>query len=102
MVTRLSKRLRTIAAAAVVVLGVFALLAVGAFRINDSEETKRARRLEMVASQIEARGMKDKAVLEAMRKVPRHRFVPPFERAMAYDDGPLPIGEGQTISQPYI
>jgi len=56
----------------------------------------------MVASQIAARGVKDEATLAALRKVPRHLFVPPEERAQAYEDHPLPIGHGQTISQPYI
>ena len=56
----------------------------------------------MVASQIAARGVKDPATLAAMRKVPRHLFVPPESRAHAYEDHPLPIGHGQTISQPYI
>ncbi len=60
-----------------------------------------ARRL-MVENQIVARGVRDASVLDAMRKVPRHRFVPEAQRAFAHDDGPLPIGEGQTISQPYI
>lgn len=56
----------------------------------------------MVRSQIESRGVKDARVLEAMRKVPRHRFMPESQRPYAYDDRPLPIGDGQTISQPYI
>jgi protein-L-isoaspartate(D-aspartate) O-methyltransferase len=56
----------------------------------------------MVAAQIEARGIRDAAVLAAMRSVPRHRFVPESLRRQAYDDHPLPIGLGQTISQPYI
>ncbi len=56
----------------------------------------------MVRSQIESRGIKDARVLEAMRKVPRHRFMPESQRPYAYDDRPLPIGDGQTISQPYI
>lgn len=60
------------------------------------------RRRRMVTDQIEARGIKDRAVLEAMRAVPRHRFVPEPIRDHAYDDGPLPIGEDQTISQPYV
>ena len=59
-------------------------------------------RIKMVDKQIKARGVKDKAVLEAMRKVPRHLFVPPNMVDSAYDDNPLPIGHGQTISQPYI
>jgi len=60
------------------------------------------RRLRMVESQIAARGVKDPLVLEAMRKVPRHLFVPDNLQDSAYDDSPLPIGHGQTISQPYI
>lgn len=56
----------------------------------------------MVEWQLAGRGIADAAVLEAMRRVPRERFVPPELREFAYDDAPLPIGEGQTISQPYI
>ncbi len=56
----------------------------------------------MVNRQIRARGIRDSKVLEAMAKVPRHEFVPEAYRDMAYSDTPLPIGEGQTISQPYI
>ncbi len=56
----------------------------------------------MVREQIVARGVSDARVLAAMRRVPRHEFVPEGLRAYAYDDTPLPIGEGQTISQPYI
>ena len=56
----------------------------------------------MVREQIEARGVRDPRVLAALRAVPRERFVAPALRERAYDDGPLPIGEGQTISQPYI
>jgi protein-L-isoaspartate(D-aspartate) O-methyltransferase len=56
----------------------------------------------MVAEQIAARGVKDPLTLAAMRRVPRHLFVPVASRAEAYDDHPLPIGHGQTISQPYI
>jgi len=56
----------------------------------------------MVETQIKARGIKDERVLKAMLKVPRHLFVPPSLREQAYGDFPLPIGEGQTISQPYI
>jgi protein-L-isoaspartate(D-aspartate) O-methyltransferase len=62
-------------------------------------ETERRR---MVDEQIEAREIIDPLVLAAMRQVPRHEFVPAAERAHAYEDRPLPIGEGQTISQPYI
>ena len=59
-------------------------------------------REEMVRRQIEARGIRDAAVLRAMRMVPRHSFVPEASPAQAYGDYPLPIGLGQTISQPYI
>jgi protein-L-isoaspartate(D-aspartate) O-methyltransferase len=59
-------------------------------------------RLRMVADQIERRGIANSRVLEAMRSVPRHLFVPAAEIARAYDDQPLPIGHGQTISQPYM
>lgn len=56
----------------------------------------------MVEEQIRQRGVADPRVLEAMRTIPRHCFVPPEYRYLAYSDGPLPIGSGQTISQPYI
>lgn len=59
-------------------------------------------RQRMVAEQIRARGIRDERILAAMGEIPRHRFVPPHLTDRAYDDGPLPIGEGQTISQPYI
>src|SRR5688500_15741081 len=59
-------------------------------------------REEMVRTQIESRGVKDPATLAAMRKVPRHQFVNNDQVPGAYSDGPLPIGYGQTISQPYI
>jgi protein-L-isoaspartate(D-aspartate) O-methyltransferase len=62
----------------------------------------RARREAMVTSQIAARGIRDARVLDAMRRVPRHRFVAEPWRAQAYADRPLPIGEGQMISQPYM
>jgi protein-L-isoaspartate(D-aspartate) O-methyltransferase len=59
-------------------------------------------RHEMIETQIRARGVKDPGVLRAMGKVPRERFLDPMLKVRAYDDNPLPIGEGQTISQPYI
>lgn len=59
-------------------------------------------RKRMVQHQIAARGVRSEKVLNAMRKVPRERFIPEGHRLFAYDDGPLPIGNGQTISQPYI
>jgi protein-L-isoaspartate(D-aspartate) O-methyltransferase len=59
-------------------------------------------RLRMVAEQLRDRGIRDERVLQAMATVPRHEFVPPEAWGKAYEDHPLPIGEGQTISQPYI
>lgn len=67
----------------------------------DEDHWKKLRE-KMVSQQIEARGVEDKKVLEAMRTVPRHLFVPESRREEAYEDYPIPIGEGQTISQPYI
>jgi protein-L-isoaspartate(D-aspartate) O-methyltransferase len=69
--------------------------------IERGDDQARAR-AEMVATQIAARGVADPAVLAAMRKVPRHEFVPAGLAAMAYEDRPIQIGWGQTISQPYI
>jgi len=69
---------------------------------KSEEEMFRKQREVMVATQIESRGIKDSLVLNAMRKVPRQLFVFESLRDVAYADGPLPIGEGQTISQPYI
>lgn len=56
----------------------------------------------MVEQQLVPRGIEDQRVLDAMRRVPRHLFVPDEQARFAYDDHPLPIGDGQTISQPYI
>ena len=67
----------------------------------DEDHWKKLRE-KMVSQQIEARGVEDEGVLDAMRTVPRHLFVPESRREEAYEDYPLPIGEGQTISQPYI
>ena len=87
-----------------------ALLVVGAcsqksgpaHAVPSEAESREQERTHMVRRQIEARGVRDPRVLEAMRKVPRHRFMPESQRAHAYDDRPLPIAQGQTISQPYI
>jgi protein-L-isoaspartate(D-aspartate) O-methyltransferase len=65
----------------------------------DSMQLQRER---MVRAQLAERGIRDVRVLDAMRSVPRHEFVPATFRQEAYEDHPLPIGEGQTISQPYI
>ena len=56
----------------------------------------------MVEDQLKSRRIRDERLLSVMREIPRHRFVPPDLAPRAYEDGPLPIGEGQTISQPYI
>jgi protein-L-isoaspartate(D-aspartate) O-methyltransferase len=61
-----------------------------------------SQRLDMVKHQIAARGVRSELVLEAMRKVPREEFLPRPLQEFAYEDSPLPIAEGQTISQPYI
>ena len=61
-----------------------------------------AERAEMVEKQLRRRGIRDQAVLAAMMAIPRHEFLPELLRSRAYEDAPLPIGGGQTISQPYI
>jgi len=90
----------------------FLLLIVNIFGCNDMKQKSNTResteewfarqRKLMVQVQIRARGVHDKQVLQAMEKVPRHLFVPEDLRDQAYEDGPLPIGYGQTISQPYV
>jgi len=67
-----------------------------------NQSSWKAQRLAMVEKQIAQRGIDDERVLEAMRDVPRHLFLPKQTRAFAYHDAPQPIGHGQTISQPYI
>jgi protein-L-isoaspartate(D-aspartate) O-methyltransferase len=69
---------------------------------GDAQDSTAARRAQMVERQLVARGVRDPDVLAAMRAVPRHLFVPDDLRHAAYDDSPLPIGFGQTISQPYM
>ncbi len=69
------------------------------FFVRDEYE---GQRLRMAREDIEARGIRHAGVLKSMRETPRHRFVPAAVRALAYDDHPLPIGRGQTISQPYV
>ena len=61
-----------------------------------------AERKEMVERQLRKRGLRDERVLAAMGRIPREEFLPPEWRVMAYTDGPVPIGAGQTISQPYM
>jgi len=69
---------------------------------DQSEVVYTTRRIRMVDQQLVRRGIKDDKVLDAMRTVPRHRFIPSKYRDSAYFDGPQPIGRDQTISQPYI
>jgi len=73
-------------------------------KISKEKEDKRSKdmRSEMIEYQLKRRGISDQKVLNAMNRIPRERFVPEHLISHAYDDGPLPIGEGQTISQPYI
>lgn len=77
------------------------LLLIGALFSTQTDNFSK-KRGEMVKNQIQSRGVKNASVLDAMRKVPRHRFVPSDKISDAYEDTPLPIGYGQTISQPYI
>lgn len=74
----------------------------GTSAINPQKDKYAFEREKMVSDTIVARNVSDKLVLAAMRKVPRHEFVPENMKRYAYDDRPLPIGEDQTISQPYI
>lgn len=76
--------------------------AAGAGENAGVEDAYRAVRHRMVRDRIEARGLRNESVLEAMRRTPRHLFVPESLRSRAYEDRPLPIGEDQTISQPYV
>ncbi len=82
------------------------MLALGGFEspspLPPEEAAFAAARARMVHEQLAARGVTDARVLGAMLRVPRHAFVPASQRRLAYEDGPLPIGHGQTISQPYI
>ncbi|HXV62029.1 MAG TPA: protein-L-isoaspartate(D-aspartate) O-methyltransferase [Vicinamibacteria bacterium] len=71
-------------------------------RAQEGQDERRDQRVAMVHDQIEERGVTDARVVEALRDVPRHLFVPDDLRDVAYEDYPLPIGYGQTISQPYI
>jgi protein-L-isoaspartate(D-aspartate) O-methyltransferase len=79
-----------------------AMAATGCSRQAPSATDLAAQRRRMLDQQLKHRGIKDERVLSAMAKVPREEFVPADERGDAYEDGPLPIGYDQTISQPYI
>ena len=94
--------MRTRLAAVFVAVAAAGTLAAGAERQAAELTAKSAERARMVDEQIRARGVTDAAVLAAMRRVPRHLFVPETVRQSAYEDRPLPIGLDQTISQPYI
>jgi protein-L-isoaspartate(D-aspartate) O-methyltransferase len=89
-------------------LFISSILSIGLFGMKDLEESvsrddeTQKSRYRMVENQIQARGVSNQRVLAAMREVPRHKFVPKTQVRYAYDDTPLPIGYGQTISQPYI
>src|SRR6201987_2419455 len=74
----------------------------GPMNFSDEGAAFTSLRRRMVDSQLRARGIGDEHVLDAMLRVPRHEFAPERYRDQAYEDHPLPIGEGQTISQPYI
>jgi len=91
-----------------IISGIILLYGGGCMKTADQHNSTTAQdayeklRLNMVSKQIQARGIRDARVLEAMRRVPRHQFVPASEQYLAYEDHPLPIGYDQTISQPYI
>ncbi len=99
---------RRICSPGVFSLGILAVLALGctgnpnARNTPEEEARYREMRNKMVKSQLVKRGIKDKRVLDAVLNVPRHHFVPLELQDRAYEDGALPIGEGQTISQPYV
>ncbi|MDP3733295.1 MAG: protein-L-isoaspartate(D-aspartate) O-methyltransferase [Candidatus Daviesbacteria bacterium] len=88
----------------IIFLGIFiGVICSGAEAVTlDEENSFFIQREEMVRTQIKARGIKDEGTLSAMRKVKRHLFVPLMHRRLSYGDHPLPIGEDQTISQPYV
>lgn len=81
---------------------IIALMLVPASCAGKGESSMEQLRELMVRNQIESRGVSDERVLAAMRRVERHKFIPGIHVASAYEDHPLPIGHGQTISQPYI
>ncbi len=72
----------------------------GSAGVSEAEQAQQ--RLGMVRTQLEARGIRDPRVLGAMARIPRHLFLPPEFSHRAYEDAPVPIGQGQTLSQPFI
>src|SRR4051794_23362541 len=95
-------KLRTAAVLFAVSIGLLLVIGARGFQVVESQASYEARRRQMVETQLRKRGIRNPVVLDAMGRVPRHRFVPRPMRGLAYNDGPLPIGQGQTISQPYI
>src|SRR4030042_1886117 len=85
-----------------IVISVLILLILCRLPLAAEDPVYRERRQAMVAEQLLSRGIKDARVLDAMRRLPRQLFIPPEMRSLAYGDFPVRIGEGQTISQPYI
>lgn len=83
-------------------LGSCAILAISLSRPLGADDPIRLQRERMVTDQIESRGVRNQDVLQVMRTTPRHLFIPTNIRSMAYEDHPVPIGYGATISQPYI
>jgi len=81
---------------------ILAIAILFSFQPNSFSDEFEQKRIQMVESQIKDRGIQDPKVVNAMLKVPRHLYVPKQYVKFAYSDSPLPIGEGQTISQPYI
>ena len=84
------------------ITGLLAMLMMGQSELVRAEDAEVKSREEMVRNQLAAGGIRNPEVLQAMTEVPRHEFVPASLRPYAYADGPLPIGHGQTISQPFI
>jgi protein-L-isoaspartate(D-aspartate) O-methyltransferase len=84
------------------ITGLLAILVMGQSELVRAEDGEVKSREEMVRNQLAAGGIRKAEVLQAMAEVPRHEFVPASLRPYAYADGPLPIGHGQTISQPFI
>ena len=84
------------------IAGLLSIILVGEALLAQGNDAQTQSREAMVKYQLKAGGISDQQVLQAMAEVPRHEFVPLAIRAFAYTDGPLPIGHGQTISQPFI
>lgn len=90
------------ACVALAAIGLAWLVGCGVSSQSEAPDGYERARAQMVETQLRARGIRDERVLRALETVPRHELVPPPLRSRAYDDGPLPIGWNQTISQPYV